>query len=64
MLMAPDPRASLPKSPKPLTPPGTVSDGFGRHRPLLAPTMLLSPQQAEWLLKHAGLQLVHAQVFP
>ena len=64
LLLPADPRNSLPESPKPLTPPGTVSDGFGRHRPLLAPIMPLSPYQAEWLLKHAGVQLVHAQVFP
>ena len=50
-----DPRQMLPVSPKPLTPPGTVSDGFGNYRPRLAPIMRLEPQQADALLMHGGL---------
>jgi hypothetical protein len=47
---AADPRERPLKSPKPLTPPGTLPDGFGRHRPLLARIWLLTSAQAAGLL--------------
>ena len=45
-----DPRERPLESPKPLTPPGTLPDGFGRHRPLLARIWLLTSAQAAGLL--------------
>ena len=50
MAAAGDPRERPLESPKPLTPPGTVPDGFGRHRPLLARIWLLTSAQAAGLL--------------
>ena len=59
-----DPRSALPKSPKPLTPPGTVSDGFGNYRPRLADVVvLLKPIYAQALID-AGMPFAMACVFP
>ena len=62
--MPKDPREMLPVSPKPMTPPGCVSDGFGNYRPLLAPIMRLEPQQADALLMHGGMTQTMAIIFP
>jgi hypothetical protein len=60
-----DPRWRPVESPKPLTPPGTLPDGFGHHRPplLAAPIVLLKPVQAGGMLL-SGAPFAMAQVFP
>ena len=53
-----------PVPPKPLTPPGCVTDGFGRVRPLIVPAgPLLSIEQAN-TLRLMGVALAMAQLVP
>jgi hypothetical protein len=58
---AADPRDRPVESPKPLTPPGTQPDGFGRNRPLLARIWPLTPAQAAGLLDQ-GVQFAMARL--
>ena len=59
-----DPRdVTMLDSPKPLSPPGTIPDGFGGRRPLIAPIVRLTPAQAAGLLA-AGVPLAMAHVHP
>ena len=54
-----DPR----RSPKPLSPPGCRSDGWGNFQPIVAPIMPLTHAQAAALLG-IGVPLALARVFP
>ena len=59
-----DPRLTLPVSPKPLSPPGCTTDGWGRPRPLVVPVGLpltVAQANALWL---TGVPLVLARVYP
>ena len=59
-----DPRdVTMLHSPKPLTPPETIPDGFGGRRPLIAPIVRLTSAQAAGLLT-AGVSLAMAHVYP
>ena len=65
--VAVDPRPSRPNlliSPRPLSPPGSVPDGWGHFRPILAKILVpLAPAQAAALLSQ-GVPFAHAHVYP
>ena len=59
-----DPRdVTILTSPRPLSPPGTLSDGWGRFVPIIAQAVPLAPADAFRLLA-AGTPFALAQVFP
>ena len=59
-----DPRLTLPVSPKPLSPPGCTTDGWGQPRPLVVPAgPPLTVAQAN-TLRQMGVPLVLACIYP
>ena len=60
-----DPRTVdvLPESPKPLTPPGCLTDGWGQPRPWLVDARVLTDAQARTLLR-MGTPIAFADFYP
>ena len=64
MISPADPRLTLPPSPKPLSPPGCTTDGWGRPRPIVVPAgPLLTVAQAS-TLRQMGFPFVMAYIYP
>ena len=59
-----DPRLTVPVSPKPLSPPGCTTDGWGRPRPWVVPVGPPLTVAQAGMLQQMGFQLAMAYIYP